>query len=112
MIPNPLIGDIDGDGDLDSRWGMVTQQNYVYINVGYFFHLSFWTSPTNYDAKSIELADIDDDGDLDMIVGSGIVPMGCILIQEVVVLVCFTLEKHRPTFHKVNIQLILIMMET
>jgi hypothetical protein len=69
-----VLGDVDGDGDLDLATGNYSQVSLVYLNdgVGDPFY------PPNYiyvtldapQTRSVALGDVDRDGDLDLVVGA------------------------------------------
>jgi hypothetical protein len=65
-------GDVDGDGDLDLAVGNDFAPNKVYLNHNGVLQTDDdqpWTSPTLADTRKVAWADIDGDGDLDLIFG-------------------------------------------
>ena len=79
-----VLGDVDGDGDLDlvignfdecSAWtGCSGQQNRLYLNhgAGTFTDATASRLPTGSDQTfAVALGDVDGDGDLDLVVGNG-----------------------------------------
>ena len=72
------LGDIDNDGDLDivsangRHW---PQQNQVYFNNGFgIFTVSTPLDQIKETSYATELADLDNDGDLDIVVGNDMAP--------------------------------------
>ncbi|MFQ5506997.1 MAG: FG-GAP repeat domain-containing protein, partial [Planctomycetota bacterium] len=68
------LGDMDRDGDLDLVLGNRGTQNKLYLNdgKGRFADVSFVTMPPDTDPTAeIDLADVDGDGDLDMVLANG-----------------------------------------
>jgi len=73
-----VLGDVDGDGDLDlvcgnyAYGGFSNENNDLYLNTGGTFEtLPSWTSDYHEFTYSIALGDVDGDGDLDLVCGSG-----------------------------------------
>jgi hypothetical protein len=69
-----VMGDVDGDGDLDMLAGNSNQTNRLYLNDGSADPFSGITgtdiSSDAHDTISIALGDVDGDGDLDMLAGN------------------------------------------
>jgi hypothetical protein len=67
-----VVGDMDGDGDLDLAVGSWNQPNRVYLNDGDgTFDTIFHTVGTGSDpTTALALGDLDGDGDLDLVVGN------------------------------------------
>ena len=70
------LGDLDGDGDLDLVLGHLNAPNQIRLNDGDpTFHYSSPPSHTfgydSDDTQSIDLGDVDGDGDLDIVEGNG-----------------------------------------
>ena len=72
----PALGDVDGDGDLDLFVGESSGELNFYLNTGTSTAPEFSLVSDNFEEidvgrrSSPELADIDGDGDLDLIIGS------------------------------------------
>ena len=70
------LGDVDGDGDLDLAVGgnggnSAQEKSQIYFGTGSTFSTTAgWTSPTIQKTYSIELADFDGDGNLDLLQGN------------------------------------------
>jgi hypothetical protein len=69
-----VLGDVDGDGDLDAFVGNAGQQNRLHLNGGTGFFAD--VTATNLPAllsltRAAALGDVDGDGDLDLFVGNG-----------------------------------------
>ncbi|MCB0034234.1 MAG: VCBS repeat-containing protein, partial [Anaerolineales bacterium] len=67
-------GDIDGDGDLDLVAGNLSTPNKIYLNENGTLQVAadnnLWTSKENNRTLSVALADVDRDGDLDLVSGN------------------------------------------
>ena len=76
MTLSVALGDIDGDGDLDLACGNagndgLPERNEVYTNIGGTFGATpSWTADSLAATTGIALADMDNDGDLDLVCGS------------------------------------------
>lgn len=73
-----VLGDLDGDGDLDAfcgngYHGNGDEQNRLFLNDGTgLFVDATWRIPVDYDCtQSVALGDVDGDGDLDLFLGNG-----------------------------------------
>ena len=65
-----ILGDVDGDGDLDAfvaNWG---QPNTVWLNNGFGFFADSTQSLGTSQSSGISLGDVDGDGDLDAFVAN------------------------------------------
>ena len=68
-----VLGDVDGDGDLDIVVGNSPSQNRLYINngVGTFADATAAQMPIDADStRALALGDVDGDGDLDLVLGN------------------------------------------
>ncbi|MFC1474459.1 FG-GAP-like repeat-containing protein [bacterium] len=68
-----VLGDVDGDGDLDIAYGNLGEPNYVWLNDGSGIFTDTLQSidvGTSDLTKSLILSDVDGDGDPDMIYGN------------------------------------------
>ena len=83
------VGDLDADGDLDIVFGMgrhTPEPNLIYLNrgKGVFFGARSWSmGPEAADkTKAVKLADMDGDGDLDIVVGNEAADPGRVLVND------------------------------
>ena len=65
-----VLGDVDGDGDLDLAVGNLNQQNVVQVNDGNGGFVSSNVGPSNDATLALAFGDVDGDGDLDLAVGN------------------------------------------
>jgi len=67
-----VLGDVDGDGDLDLAIGNEGEQNVVYLNDGdgTFDTITHTVGPADDRTLGLALGDVDGDGDLDLVVGN------------------------------------------
>src|SRR5690606_36017973 len=66
---NPLLVDIDGDGDLDAVLAMELDENRLYINdgTGRFTWKKNVFKPVKHDTEHVRAADFNQDGHIDLI---------------------------------------------
>jgi PKD repeat protein len=73
--PRPTLADLDGDGDYDMLYGLSDGISYGYENTG-TMNSPVWTAKSAWNAPDIgmyaepKLADLDNDGDYDLLIGS------------------------------------------
>lgn len=68
-VLNPVLVDIDGDGDLDVIMAMEADENRLYLNDGNgkFTWKKNAFSPVKHDTEHVRVVDVDNDGKLDVI---------------------------------------------
>lgn len=73
-VNSVVLGDVDGDGDLDAVTGDDYEENHLYLNNGTadpFGGVSGIPISTDVDeTQAVALSDVDLDGDLDLFVGN------------------------------------------
>ncbi len=76
LAAKPAIADLDNDGDYDLLIGASDGVSYAYVNIGttskpMWSDKSTWNGPYAYNHAAPALTDLDDDGDYDLLIGTG-----------------------------------------